>query len=94
MEKNAKVAWRECEELKTLNEMSICHDACAVQKRLNGSRSYLGWRLSAAQGTMYLLGGPDPSTATVKKNSMRPSLNYFGRLFTDRKSYVSIMAVL
>jgi len=52
----------------------VCHSLCrvgfAVQKRLNGSRSCLGWRLLETQDR----------TSNFPTDSMQPSLNYFGHL--------------
>jgi len=70
---------RRMHEMRTIaiddpESLSVCpsHDF-AAQKRLNGSRSYLGWKLSGPKKIEL-----DGSLSPV--NSMRPSPNYFGHL--------------
>jgi len=56
---------------------SVCHAASLVfrvQKRLNGLRSCLGWRLLGAQGTLCYMRRPDPPTARGRRKGIRCSL--------------------
>jgi len=53
--------------------VSLSHSS-SLLKRLNGSRSCLGWRVLVAQGTLYFMAARSPT------DSMRPLPNYFDHL--------------
>jgi len=59
---------------------SICLSrACTLQKRLNGSRSCLGWMFSGPRNIV-LDGGPKPTSTGRGRDSMRQSPNYYCHL--------------
>jgi len=70
--------------------VSVC-PSCgyAVQKRLNGSRSCVGWRLLGTQGTLCKIRVPTASGEESGEKcfspSMRPSPNYLGLSFTGAR---------
>jgi len=62
---------------------SVCpHCACALQKRLNGSTSCMGWRLLGTVGTLYIaLHEAAPSHPQRRQGDSKwPLPNYFGQL--------------